>query len=45
MQDKMKVYKAIKKQCLTTTIDTTRDPFREDELEFKLIKNKDEIMN
>jgi len=44
-EDKIKVYKAIKKQCLTTPIyiDTTRNPYIEDELEFKLIKNKDEI--
>ena len=44
-EDRIKVYKAIKKQCLTTPIyiDTTRNPYREDELEFKLVKNKDEI--
>jgi hypothetical protein len=43
-EEKVSIYKAIKKQCLQEPIyiDTTRKPFIDDELEFKLIKEDNE---
>ena len=44
MEFKKKIYKAIKNQYLQEPIyiDTTRKPFKDDELEFKLIKKNNE---